>query len=197
VTSSVALKEWAVVVEALATGSQLLLVRKGGIRDSRGEFQLQHREFLLYPTTEHQRPDLVRPEFQELFSHRCESHPLGEGSGNGGSQGPSVPFRIYGGVAYTAALRDPKKLAGLERYHIWTPDFFEERMRYRPQEPPLVILLRAYRFKKPILHSIAPEYAGCKSWVSLNQNIPLEGMEPVVENRRFRAILQEVSRRLG
>ena len=44
-----ALKEWAVTCEALARGSQVLVLRKGGIGEKR--FELPHARFYLFPTS--------------------------------------------------------------------------------------------------------------------------------------------------
>ena len=63
----IALKEWAVVIDALARGRQVFLLRKGGIAEGRDGFELSHREFLFYPTWEHQQAGLIRPEFREDF----------------------------------------------------------------------------------------------------------------------------------
>ncbi len=183
--SGVALKEWAAVVESLARGEHLILVRKGGIRDPKGCFSLQHREFFLYPTWEHQSENLsrIRPEFQ----NRLEPPP----------EPATVPLSVYAGVAFCGQIRNPKQLEGLEKYHIWTPVFFEERMKYRPQDPTLVVILRAYRLRKPILRSVKPEYAGCISWVPLGEELAVEDPEPVVENRQFRAALEEIAAHLS
>jgi hypothetical protein len=60
--SDLALKEWAVAVKALGTGKQILILRKGGIHRDDKEFRLVHPEFLLYPTYEHQKRELLDPE---------------------------------------------------------------------------------------------------------------------------------------
>lgn len=187
ITSDVALKEWAVVVEGLASGDQLLLIRKGGIRDPKGAFQLEHREFLLYPTSEHQKKEFVRPPFQEKFVESFAEP----------ADPQSISFSLYAGVAFCGEVRTPSQLAGLEKYHLWTPEFLEERMEYRPQSPTLVVLVRAFRLSLPIQRPVKPEYAGCKSWVNLAEPVPVEGAEPVVENRRFRQALEDVAARLG
>ena len=186
ITSNIALKEWSIVVEALGSGEQLLLVRKGGIRDPKGAFQLKHREFLMYPTFEHQHEEAIRPEFRERFRRAAAlAEPVQQ-----------VPLQVYAGVALCAEIRDPEKLQGLERYHIWQPEFFVDRMRYRPQEPTLVVVVRAYRLKEPINLPVKAEYDGCKSWVPLETSFPVEGAEPVMENQRFRKALNEMSSRL-
>ena len=42
----VALKEWASVCSALETGRQIILLRKGGIHESGGEFEVENRQFV-------------------------------------------------------------------------------------------------------------------------------------------------------
>ena len=178
-TADVALKEWAVVVEALASGEQLLIIRKGGIRDPEGAFQLEHREFFLYPTLEHQNQEVVRPEFKNRFP---------------GEAGPQqVPLKVYAGVAFCAPISGPKQMAGLEKYHIWTPEFFQKRMEYKPAEPALLVVLRAYRLTEPVLLPVTPEYAGCVSWVKLAQPVQAALPQPVIDNRRFRIALEEIA----
>ena len=188
-TSQIALKEWAVVVEALGCGEQLILLRKGGLRDPKGAFQLQHREFLLFPTWEHQKEGCernIRPDMRQKY-HDILSPPAPA----------SVRLCIYGGVAHVAEIRDPEQLKGLEKYHIWTPDFFIDRMRYRPQAATVVVVLRVFKLPVAVLHPVKPEYLGCKSWVPLASEISIEGSQPVVENQRFRSALEEISSRLG
>ncbi|MCM8795042.1 MAG: DUF1802 family protein [Candidatus Omnitrophica bacterium] len=182
VFSEIALKEWAVVVEALASGEQVLLLRKGGIEDPQGGFRLEHREFLLYPSWEHQKKEMVRPEFQRIFPQQGDPR--------------KISFRLYAGIAFSAPVSDPAQLSGLEKYHIWTPSFFESRLKYHPQEPALLALLRVYRLHQPAAHPVRPEYAGCRSWVKLAQPVFVSEAQPVIENRRFRSILEEISARL-
>ena len=57
----IAFKEWAVVVEALGHGEQILLLRKGGIRENCGEFHVDHRRFWLFPTVFHEAEESVIP----------------------------------------------------------------------------------------------------------------------------------------
>ena len=46
----IAFKEWAVAVDALTNGNQIMLVRKGGISEDSKHFTVIHDKFLLYPT---------------------------------------------------------------------------------------------------------------------------------------------------
>jgi len=63
-----AFKEWAVVVDALGAGDQILIIRKGGISESRGGFKPEHPAFLLFSTRYHQQRESVVPAAQA----RCD-----------------------------------------------------------------------------------------------------------------------------
>ena len=56
-----AFKEWAIVVDALGRGEQILILRKGGIAEGRGGFKPEHERFLLFPTLFHQQRESVLP----------------------------------------------------------------------------------------------------------------------------------------
>jgi hypothetical protein len=186
ISSSVALKEWAAVVEALGAGEHLILLRKGGVKDPGGSFRVRHREFLLYPTWEHQEDSLIREEFRG--KPKAASRPSADPS--------RVTFRYYAGVGYEAPVKEAALLAGLEKYHIWAPAFFTKRLSYRPEEPMLALVLRVYRLPKPVHVPLEPAYAGCRSWVPLVQPVPVEGGEPVIDNRAFRSALEEIRSRI-
>lgn len=154
--------------------------------DPDGRFRVEHREFLLFPTWEHQQEALIRPEFRKKFA--AALRPQADPS--------RISFRYYAGVAYEAAVEDPSRLAGLEKRHIWAPEFFEKRLSYKPEVPTLAMVLRVYRLAKPVRLPADPSYAGCRSWVPLAEPVPVEGATPLMDNRKFRAALEEISARL-
>ena len=141
----------------------------------------------MYPTLEHQKEDQVRPEFQDLFARSKEA---------ASPQPGKVRFSLYAGVAAAVEVKELSRLAGLEKYHIWAPSFFEERARYKPQAPFQVLILRPYRLSSPVLHAVRPEEAGCRSWIPLPEPISLEKAEPLQDNRKFRAVLEEIHSQL-
>lgn len=176
----IALKEWAVIVDAIGKGEQLLLLRKGGIADPGEGFQLKSREFFLYPTLEHQKEDQLRPQFRDRVKKLAPD------------SGSTVNFQVYAGVALQKEVKDFSVLAGLEKYHLWSKEFFEQRKAYKPELPTQLLVVRAYVLRKPVAHPVKPEYAGCKSWVELGDPIPVENAEPVWDNRRFVDVLNEI-----
>lgn len=181
--SRIALKEWVVLVEAIGRGEQLLLLRKGGIADPGGGFQLKNREFWLYPTWEHQKAEFLRPEFRPRLK---ENAPSGE----------KVPLKVYAGVAFQKEIKDLSVLARLQKYHLWSEEFARQRQAYKPELPMQALVLRAYLLRKPVLHPVHPKYAGCKSWVELGEEVSYAGAEPVMENKRFIAALEEIVSKL-
>ncbi|MEH2346230.1 MAG: DUF1802 family protein, partial [Nostoc sp.] len=58
-----ALKEWAVAINALESGKTIMLLRKGGIHERNGHFQVAHKQILLYPTYEHQQAFMLKAEY--------------------------------------------------------------------------------------------------------------------------------------
>jgi len=72
-SSNIAFKEWAVVVDALGRGEQVLILRKGGIREQRGEFHADHHEFWLFPTQYHEAERSVIPSKRPILSEMAAS----------------------------------------------------------------------------------------------------------------------------
>ena len=109
----VALKEWAVVVSAMDRGEQVLLLRKGGISEDGKDFRVVHPEFLLYPTFEHQKEELLKESYHDelrhvlseaengetiTFSHWAKLEEIIEAHGPGKGGYPFPPIHLDGGL---------------------------------------------------------------------------------------------------
>ena len=68
----IAFKEWAAVCRALAVGRQAIILRKGGIAETGGQFEPEHTRFWLYPTYVHQQQGGLKPDAAELV-HAAEA----------------------------------------------------------------------------------------------------------------------------
>ena len=176
-TSRLALKEWAVAVKALSKGEQILILRKGGIHRADKEFRVVHPEFLLYPTFEHQRRDLVKAD-----SH----HDLAQ-SMNENERPNEIEFGYWCEVTDKFEVSEQEVLDDIAPYHIWTSDYANQRLRWRPKQPLTIALLRMYSIESPQSLSVLDEYGGCKSWVELEQDIHLGDMKPVLSNEAYEA----------
>ncbi|HXG42517.1 MAG TPA: DUF1802 family protein [Dehalococcoidia bacterium] len=169
-----ALKEWAVTVKALAEGRQLLVMRKGGIREKR--FDVELRSFYLYPTYEHQRPELLKPEFLPDLEEALRSAPPPD----------TLVLPCWAQVTDLYELRDEEHVRALSPHYIWTDDYLLKRLHWRPKQPLTVMLLRVYRLERPLALPLLPEYVGCFSWVDLPAEAP-DGLggEPVLTDEEF------------
>ncbi|MBM2827113.1 MAG: hypothetical protein HW403_1177 [Dehalococcoidia bacterium] len=182
-----ALKEWAVTIKALDEGKQVLLMRKGGIREK--QFKVEHEEFFLYPTYEHQRSDLLKDEF-----HRDLVETMGSW---GGPDEKEISFTHWVQVTNVYEIMEPKKIEALSSHYIWTPDYIEKRLYWRPKMPLEVMLVRAYRLPTAHTLEISPYFLGCKSWVDMDEPLPLGELTPVLSDDEYREMAERVVRAIS
>ena len=182
-----ALKEWAITCEAIGHGDQILLLRKGGIHEDGKDFRVIHREFLLYPTYEHQKADLLRPEHQPALEALLE-RPRDD---------KQITFTHFAMAEEVLELEDQGKVDDLAPHYIWTTGYAQSRLRWKPMLPLTVMLLRAYRLENPVTVPWIPEYIGCTSWVEILADVSLGRMEPVLTDEEFRAQVDAIKGSLG
>jgi hypothetical protein len=179
----VALKEWAVLCRALEEGRQVLLLRKGGIYESSGEFEVEHRRFLLFPTYLHQKREHLKPAEHATLEER-DAEPQ------------QVRLSAAGEVTDIIQLRARAQMEALADEHIWTPALIDMRVSYRPENPLYLLLVRIYRLPEPVTIENTPAYAGCKSWIPLQSPIDVRGAVPALADdayeRRRQSILAQV-----
>ena len=177
-----ALKEWAVTVQALAEGQQLLLLRKGGIHESSKDFRVIHPDFLLYPTYEHQREDLLKEAHQSSLRQVLQEP----------RQEDRITFSHWARVEETVEVAEQDQVDGLSPHYIWTNDYAQSRLRWKPMLPLAVMLLRVYRLEEPVSVPFWPEYQGCTSWVDVLDRVPLGRLEPVLDDVEFRRQVDKI-----
>jgi len=178
-TSSVALKEWAVTVRALGDGDQIFLLRKGGLREEDKDFQVLYDNFLLYPTYEHQRRDLLKESHTSDMSLYADQ----------GTNPQYVTFSHWSRVEEVIELSNEASINNLHPYHIWSADYAQKRLHWKPRKPLHLMLLRVYRLEESQDLPYVSEYSGCKSWVHLKQEIQLGQSIPVMSDQSFQRAL--------
>lgn len=164
-----ALKEWDAAVTALLQGQTILLLRKGGIREQQGQFTVTTRQVLLLPTFEHQKPSLIKPEFQSLV--RSEPPEM---------TATAVSFEGWADITHLFTLPSTEAAMDLVPDLIWTGEFVQERLQWQSNRPLYGLLLRAYRFSAPIVLPWHSGYRGCRSWVELGQMVTPEDSVPAI-----------------
>ena len=185
--SQIALKEWAVTVNALAQGQQVLLLRKGGIHEVTKDFRIAHPEFLLYPTYEHQNEDLLKPSSQSLLQETLtDSSPAG-----------TVTFSYWAQVTETIKVAELEKVQELSNYHIWTNEYTESRLRWKPMVPLSIMLLRVFKLEAPVNIPWIKEYGGCTSWVEIMPKINLGQLTPAMNDSDYQNSVASIKDCLG
>jgi hypothetical protein len=170
------LKEWAIAVRALERGDTALVVRKGGIREK--EFAVKDSRFLLLPGYEHQRPELLKPEYRELLK---EIPVLAD-------DGP-LRFTSFAEVKGAYEISDPESLKAIDPYHMWTPEYAESRFRWRPKKPLTVLILRTHLLPELVELPYSEAYSGCKSWIELEEPVSVLGARPALSDEGFEQLI--------
>lgn len=175
-----AFKEWAAVCQALAEGRQAVILRKGGIAENLGQFQLEHRRFWLYPTYTHQQETGIQQSALPLLEKAKSEQP------------PAGVIRLcyFADVTGIYVVKDAWLPHMLAHMHIWSEQTVSQRFAYR--WPGLYILsVRVYRSSKVFELPELPRYEGCRSWVELDEELPDEG-EPVLSDADMRAVSESL-----
>ena len=167
-----ALKEWAVAVEALERGETALVVRKGGIREK--AFAVPKARFLFFKGYEHQKEEQLKPLYHDLQRSIPERQ----------DDGPVI-FTSFAEVQGAFEVSETEELEALDPYHIWTPEYAESRLKWRPKKPLTVLVLRTYLLPEPVELPYRAEYGGCKSWISLEKPISPAGSRPALDDAAF------------
>jgi hypothetical protein len=159
------LKEWSTVIDALARGEQVILIRKGGIADP--PFGVEADRFYLYPT----------------YFHQGESDPRAD-----------VTITHWAEVVRTWSVREAAALDRLAAHVALPRETLDARYRFRPDQALHVIGLRTYALAEPATVRFRAAYAGCRSWISVEEEIETGGSTPVLGEDALQAKLAEVSR---
>jgi hypothetical protein len=174
-TCGIAFKEWAVICEALATGAQTLILRKGGIHEGRDGFRVAHSQFWLFPTYLHQGEqwklaEAAWPTLEESISGRPETE--------------TVAIQYLAEVTDVIQIADESRVSRLTGMHWWSGQTITDRFHYR--SPGLFLLItRTFKLPKAQTLENTPHFAGCRSWVDLPHPISTRDLQPVLSDAEF------------
>ncbi len=175
-----AYKEWEAVCEALATGRQLVLLRKGGIHEGRQGFSFKHDEFVLFPTRFHAQAAQVRVP--------CEA------SGGEWQPGDTVPISVFCEAIWARTLTDWDQVNALAPFHIWTEAVVRDRFDCGELQQIHCALVRAHRLPRPWRLPYSRKFGGCRTWVGLEAPDPAwkSSLEAVLSDEEFRTRLAAI-----
>jgi len=158
-----ALKEWASIIEALGRGDQVVLIRKGGLADQ--NFGVEASRFYLFPTNYHDA---------------------------GAAEPAHVRITHWAEAVKTWQIREVEMLQRLETLTILDREVIDTRYRFRPDQAINVIAVRAYKLATPADVVMKPEYAGCKSWVSVDEEIDIDGSLPALHDDEMQSRIDAI-----
>lgn len=174
----IAFKEWAVVVDALGCGEQIIILRKGGISEGRGGFQVEHDRFLLFPTLFHQQRESVLPAAQaryDVIAPRLSADVL--------------RLEYFAEVADWRFIDSFETAQRLRGQHVWRDEVIRDRFDWGKSKSIHALAVRVFRLPAPVELPMKPEYGGCKSWVDLDCEISTEGAQAALNEPAFQAKL--------
>ncbi|WP_016953391.1 DUF1802 family protein [Anabaena sp. PCC 7108] len=186
ITTFHALKEWAVAVNALESGQTIMLLRKGGIHEREGRFQVAHEQVLLYPTYEHQQSFMLKAEYGNLV------YPV-----TSGWHPEIIPIGSWAEITDILPVVDESIVGDLLPFHIWNEYFISDRLKWKPRQPLYILLLRTYKLPQAQDIPYLAEYGGCKSWIDLDQQVRLQGSQPVLSDTVYTQLVATIRGIIG
>jgi hypothetical protein len=178
-----ALKEWDAQARALSTGQTAVILRKGGIMETHDGFEVEHREFLIYPTFLHQNGAELRPEFQSLLrDDPAPGHIV-------------VPARVE--VVAVHKVESLEQALALEDLQALNASAIERRFHYRNRPWLHAMVLRVAPLEPPLMLTETPQMLGCLSWVPLEGEPELYAGPPALSEAALQKIQAEIESRLS
>jgi len=154
---AIAFKEWALVCEALGSGEQSIILRKGGIAEGRGGFGFDHPEFYLFPTWFHGQVDKVRLPGAVL----PEQDP------------DRVTLSHVAVLEWAGRIADKEAIHRLQELHVLDASVIEERFVYDTKSGSLggngmnIAFVRIHRLEPPVTLAMEKSFGGCRSWIEV------------------------------
>jgi hypothetical protein len=179
-TCAIAFKEWSGVCDALGSGRQTLIIRKGGIEEGPSGFLPEHPAFWLYPTFVH--------EGEQGLKLPTREHSTAEPG--------IVPIRELVTIESIHRVDNLATLLGLDDLHVWTEETIRKRFAYR--KPGVWVLgVRTFTRAEPIPIQVTTAQQGCKSWVPLEHPLMTSEMVPARSDLEAEADRATLAARLG
>ena len=175
--TAIGYKEWEVVCDALGTGGQVILLRKGGIHEGREGFSFKHERVFLFPTRFHAQGEQVRVP--------CEV------TGGEWQPGDVVAVRYFCEAVWAKTLTDWDAVMRLQDDHVWNEDLVRERFAWGEEGSGdgsiHCALVRVSRLAEPWEITYEKKHGGCRTWVDLPE-MPegvIASATPVLDDAEF------------
>jgi len=179
---AISFKEWQVVCDALASGRQTLLLRKGGIHEGREGFSFAHESFFLFPTRFHAQGDQVR-EGEVVVMPEWQA-------------GDEIRITHHAAADWAVTLTDWSTVEALRDFHIYSDATVRDRFDWEGKGMASgsihVALIRVRELADPWVFPYEKKYGGCRSWVALPDPPPLDDARPVLDDGAYLGLKQAI-----
>lgn len=167
-----ALKEWAVLVDAMMRGEIVAMVRKGGIREQRAGFSVRHDRFLLYPTFFHEKENELAPPYSNglAASHARKPEP------------GTIRIECVADVVGLWQVAELETIRAIEGEHGMAWNAVASRFHYKNKPGVQVVAVRVSKLAEPVIVPETRRYLGCVSWVELDEDVDVSSATPVIDD---------------
>ena len=174
---TIGFKEWQVVCDSLADGTQSIILRKGGIHEGRQGFSFAHDSFFLFPTRFHAQAEHVREgQVDSLAEWQV---------------GDTVHITHRAEAIHAVTLTDWQKVSALAPFHILTEATVRDRFDWQDKGMSSgsihVALVRIFKLSEPWELTYTSAFGGCRSWIKL-PSAPNTNETPVIAREKFAEI---------
>ncbi len=154
---AVSFKEWKVVCDALSSGRQAIILRKGGIHEGRLGFSFAHASFFLFPTHFHAQGSHVREgEMPAIAEWQI---------------GDQVSITHHAQTLRAVTLTDWDHVTALFPFHIYSEQAIRDRFDWGEKgmvrSSIHVALVRVLKLATPWEFTYLKSHGGCRSWVNI------------------------------
>jgi hypothetical protein len=185
---AIGLQEWAACCRALGDGRVVLTVRKGGIHERGGGlFKPEHDRFALMPTYLHQNEQLASERARVRSAYQADLDVIDPAPG-------FHRISVWAEVTHVWRMTTLIPLVALGPELVWTQEELAKRFAYKGEHLLHVLALRVMRLPRPIDIPDRPSYAGCRSWIPLEDQIPTAGSTPVMATGTYEIRIERIGR---
>lgn len=173
----VGFKEWQVLCDALASGRQSILLRKGGIHEGREGFSFAHSSFFLFPTRFHALGDQVREGDVKIMP---EWQP-----------GDRIQITHHAEALWAITLNNSDIVNTLYPFHIYSEQTIRDRFDWEGKGMASgsihLAFVRVRELATPWEFPYEAKHGGCRSWVNLPHasGDVLEAAQPALTDPAF------------
>ena len=78
----------------------------------------------------------------------------------------------YAKVLAEKDISSEQVIQDLSPFHIWSDFYINTRRNWKPEKPIKAVFLQVYKMSSQEI-PLKPEYQGCRSWININDQVPV------------------------